>query len=321
MKICLRCQAQVDLNLLICLKCGGRHFDVSGGIVSPHRLQPLPGKSVVNKRQVKVLRPFMQVALLPKKTVVMITAAVLFFLVLLFSGNNRLADLAAQMTKSEYERVMLEEVLATQEGVLLTSGLLPEDHPYASLVRSIGHDLLTALPDPVGFEYRFYVKDEDLVNAFAMPGGVIIVYRGLIEALKTPELLAAVVAHEISHVEQRHFLRQQYRSFGATALVRMIFGVTQDLGIINTVGLIGLKYSRDMELEADIEGARLLVKAGVSPQVFMDMLDILGQEDGGWSPAIISTHPSSDRRSRRIANMPEMRMSLPDANPNWSFRQ
>jgi beta-barrel assembly-enhancing protease len=318
MKQCQQCGTQVGDNYRICPKCSSKNFKAVGA--QPVGRQPLqkisPARPALPKR--KLLHPVMQVALLSRWSLAAIFSGIALFVVLMFTGSGWLADIAARNTSIEHERTVGEEFLVSGQGRGIISAALPNEHPTGQLVNRIGQDLLRAQPDPVGFDYTFLVVQSDVVNAFALPGGFVIVFTGLIEAMGSPEKLAAVIAHEIQHVEHRHGLRNQYRSIGTAALVGMIFGIVQDKGLVFTGELINLKYSRIFEAEADLEGAKLLARAGLSPKVMVEMLDILGQEESGWSPTIFNEHPSTARRSRQVAALPETQMNLPSRIPAWN---
>lgn len=318
MKQCQQCGTQIGDSYRICPKCSSKKFTATG--TEPVEAQPTLNSSPIQpalpKR--KLLRPIMQVALLPRWAVPTIVGGVVLFVFMMFAGSGWLADVAARNTPIAYERAKVAEFLASEDGKSISAATLPDWHPDAQLVRRIGQDLLRAQAEPAGFDYTFLVVRSDDANAFATPGGLVVVFTGLIKTMKSPEQLAAVIAHEIQHVEHRHGLRSQYRSFGTAALVGMIFGVAQDAGTAITAGLVNLKYSRSFEVEADLEGAKLLARAGASPKAMVEMLDILGQQESGWSPNIINNHPSSEARSRKVAALPEMRMDLPSRIPAWN---
>jgi Zn-dependent protease with chaperone function len=318
MKQCQQCTTQVGDNYRICPKCGSSNFMATGsnvaGVQPPKPIPPVQPA----QPQRKLLRPIMQVALLPRWTVAAIVGGVALFVVMMFAGSGWLADSVARNTPIDRERNLTEEFLASEDGLEIRAAALPDDSPSVQLVRRIGRDLLQAQANPAGFEYQFMVVQSDEINAFAMPGGLVVVFTGLLKIMKSPEQLAAVIAHEIQHVEHRHGLRGHYRSIGTAALVGMIFGVAQDMGTSITAALINLKHSRNFEVEADIEGAKLLARVGVSPKVMVEMLDKLGQHESGWSPNIINSHPSGEKRSHKVAAMPETQMNLPSRFPAWN---
>lgn len=310
-KMCRLCQAFVAGSYLICPKCGGRDFSISDN-ENVNSTSP-PITPLTTSRPRRILRPFMQVALMPRWAMIAVVAGVLLFFLSLVVGSNKLADTFALWSAPDTDERLVQATTAE-----LLDEVLPAEDPGAAMVQRIGKDLLAALPEPVGFNYRFFVLPEDDFNAFAMPGGIIVIFSGLLDRIETPEQLAAVIAHEIEHVENRHSLRKKYRQLATLSLIGIFFGVSQDPSTITTAELITLKYSRDMERQADREGARLLARAGVSPQVMVEMLNLIGNEEGGWSPSIIRTHPSPESRSRIVSEMPETRLNLPLEKPEWS---
>src|SRR5690606_31632635 len=116
------------------------------------------------------------------------------------------------------------------------------------------------------FEFTFVVVDDEQVNAFALPGGFVTVNMGLLEAAETGEEVAAVIAHEMTHVTHRHGMRAVMRRVGGIALISMVFGGTS----LETIawaadGLSNQAHSRDQERDADDGGRAILMNAGIDP--------------------------------------------------------
>ena len=167
-------------------------------------------------------------------------------------------------------------------------------------------DRLATHAQPAGFEFRVQVVKSDQVNAFALPGGQIVVYTGLLKKATRPEQVAGVLAHEIAHVTRRHGLQ------GLAGQVGVMIGLQVLLG--DASGLAGLAgqgamtailngYSRDKEREADAEGLRMLMAAGIDPQGLPEFFGLLKGEAGSKMPGMLawmSTHPEHDER---IANL------------------
>lgn len=146
------------------------------------------------------------------------------------------------------------------------------------------------------FRYRFHLADDARVNAFALPGGHVVVFSGLIRATDSPEELAGVMAHEIAHVELRHTVRNMIHALGWRAVLSVALGdfaggiwggMARELG--------DLSYSRSMELEADMEGVRLLRRTGVSADGMLRFYERMGQGEQA-PPALFSTHPTGLER-------------------------
>ena len=182
----------------------------------------------------------------------------------------------------------------------------PEVERY---IDRIGQRILSAM-GPQSFDYRFFVVEDSQLNAFAVPGGSIYVYTGLLERAKSTAEIAGVLGHEMIHVKGRHMVR----SAGPDAL--SILGL---LGMLvarggsgaQAAGTIGqaisatrqLAYARQLELEADTLGARYMSAAGYDPQGALAFLKILDQERALNPiniPAYMMTHPVTQER---VANM------------------
>lgn len=127
---------------------------------------------------------------------------------------------------------------------------------------------------------------------------LVAVHMGLLDAAETGEEVAAVLAHEIHHVTQRHGLRRIARQMGAIAALGAILGAV-DLGALTgiAVSLMGNAYDRDQETEADTLGHALLIDARIDPAGMVAFFERLAAE-GPSVPTILSTHPGSDQRAK-----------------------
>lgn len=155
-------------------------------------------------------------------------------------------------------------------------------------------------------EWHFYIVDSKEVNAFAVPGGFIYVNRGLIERAQKMDQLAGVLGHEIGHVVRRHSIKQMQQQQGANIGVTLACVLTS---ICNSqasqaaiqVGGTALfaSFSRKDEAEADEEGVRNVVRAGISPQGIPEMFQILIDERNRNPSAVenwFATHPLEEDR-------------------------
>lgn len=173
---------------------------------------------------------------------------------------------------------------------LITQGEAPR------VIEEIGEKLGLDAP----YKFKWHIADNPAVNAFAIPGGHIVVFTGLIKAAQTPEEVTGVLAHEIQHVVQRHSLKAMVHNVGWRATIAMVTGDW-------TGGMLGelatqlgvLKYGRDKEAEADMKGLVLLKKIRVDPNgmvQFFEKLAQSGKEQGGAPIEFLSTHPSTTER-------------------------
>jgi TonB family protein len=151
----------------------------------------------------------------------------------------------------------------------------------------------------------FHSMGRRAANAFALPGGIIVVSDELVNLAEPDEEMAAVLAHEIGHWQRRHALQSLLRS--STALL-VVSTVTGDLSTLTTFAgtipfvLLQRGYSREFEAEADQYAVDLLRKAGVKPQYFASILDKLEESrpTEGVDYSYLSTHPSTGDRIRLI---------------------
>jgi len=169
-----------------------------------------------------------------------------------------------------------------------------------------------------GFEYRVRVVRSDTVNAYALPGGRIVVFTGLIERADSPAQVAGVLAHEISHVTLRHGIRNVAHRAGLMVAVSILLGDAGgwvELAAETAVLAQSNDYSRDQETAADAEGVRMMMAAGLDPSGLADFFRHLRDEPGGevtGALSWLSTHPDHDSR---IAHVQALAQTLPAAPP------
>jgi len=148
---------------------------------------------------------------------------------------------------------------------------------------------------------KVHVFRSDVVNAFAMPGGHLVVNSALIEDCKNPEQLCGVLAHEIAHLELRHVMKKLVREVGMSALMNMTTGGGDGGQVGEVVGALSSKaFDRDMEREADMKGLDYLVNAHIDPHPFADFLYLTGVGVSGEDLEWLSTHPSSKERTEYV---------------------
>lgn len=160
------------------------------------------------------------------------------------------------------------------------------------------------------WDYSIRAVDDEVVNAFALPGGPVFLHRGLLRRIETPEALAGLIGHEMGHVQARHGTQGVARAVFWTLLAQVALG---DLGGVGQIlaqhgtTLVENAYSRDQEREADSLGALRLAQAGIDPAGMVSLLEILEQQ-GHEAPgmyALWSTHPLTSERIdnvRRISD-------------------
>lgn len=155
------------------------------------------------------------------------------------------------------------------------------------------------------YPINIVVVKGDVVNAFALPGGHIVVYDKLLNALGSYEELAALLSHEYIHVQNRHTVRSLFRQMGSTIFLSLLLG---DAGAVSSVvlgnanELKNLSYSRRLESEADAEGVALLAKRGIDCTGFVRLFKVLEQQgESSTVPAEwMSSHPNLQKRIRQV---------------------
>lgn len=159
-------------------------------------------------------------------------------------------------------------------------------------------------------EWEVTVFNKEDVNAFALPGGKIGVYTGLLKVAKTQDQLAAVVSHEVAHVLAKHGnerVSTAYATQTGLQLVEVVAGgASQDktnlmalLGLGAQVGVI-LPFSRTQETEADLLGLELMAKAGFDPRASVELWKNMAAAGGNGGPVFLSTHPASSARIKEL---------------------
>lgn len=173
-----------------------------------------------------------------------------------------------------------------------------ENPHLLSYIETLTTRLLKKLPASA-FSYHFTVSDSPEVNAFALPGGYVTINFGLIEAAKSGSEIAAVVAHEIEHVELRHGTKTLLRQLGGWTAISAVFGDTSLQVPAYALANIGmLTYGREQEAEADARGLELLVAASIDPAGLATFFERL-QKQSVSPPEFLSTHPDPGDRAER----------------------
>jgi len=154
--------------------------------------------------------------------------------------------------------------------------------------------------DPGTYSFKVYVTKSTDFNAVALPGGNIVVFRGLLEKTETPEALAGVLAHEMQHVKKRHVTKRIIEDSSTGLIISAISGdVTGAMlyGVKAAHTLALLSYSRQDEEEADTEGVKMMMKANLDPSAMIRFFEVMKEEDRKMKiPQYLSTHPDLDKR-------------------------
>lgn len=234
-----------------------------------------------------------------------------------------------------------EDITPEQEyyiGRAVAASVLTQYRPYhqAELnhyVNVIGQTLAQASDRPHTFGgYHFQVVDSMEINAFAAPGGLIVITRGMLRCCKTEDALAAVLAHEIAHVQNQDGLRAIKSSRLTSALTILAAeGAKQTAGrdlaqltqafegsvgdVVNTLVVSG--YSRAQERQADEAALTILRRVGYQPYALVEMLTVMQGQLKAGGPGFGKTHPDPQDRINAVRTM----AGSPGGTPSPSVRQ
>ncbi|NOT37268.1 MAG: M48 family metallopeptidase [Saprospiraceae bacterium] len=195
-----------------------------------------------------------------------------------------------------FKQIQLQEKIDSSRSILIDS-----------FFQSLNWDSL--------FPSQVYFSNSEVVNAFALPGGKIIVYSGLIHKMESYTELVALLGHEYGHIEKRHVFRGMVQSLSTYAAVSLLLG---DITAISAVfmeqanRIYNLKYSRAYETESDEFGFQKMKEKRIDPQgiitLFTRLKDSNDSSSVGSIPDFLSTHPGVEERilsmTKRIHSSP-----------------
>src|SRR5438445_3562717 len=174
----------------------------------------------------------------------------------------------------------------------------------------LGMRLASKLPaGGVQYPFEFHCVNDKAINAFALPGGYVFINRGVIESADNEAQLAAVMAHELSHVALRHGTNQATKAQAAQGFLGIASGIfggstggalLTELGAFAAGGVL-LRYSRTAESQADVMGTQVLYDAGYDPRAMAQFFEKLEAESKGKNPPeFFSDHPNPEHRVERV---------------------
>lgn len=239
-------------------------------------------------------------------------ALILALPVILFFSLDSLSGALARRLPVEWEQSLGETSI---KQFRVQQDFMP-DASAAALLKPLVEPLVAQAGKR--YSYRFHVVNDPSLNAFALPGGEVVIHSGLILKASTPTQLQGVLAHEIAHVTQQHGVRSVIKSVGLYALAQALLGDAS--GLLAAVAgaapmLINQKYSRDFEREADRVGVDLLLASRIDPRGLVAFfhairdeehrqLKQLGSEEAQDAArsalAYLGTHPETDERIARL---------------------
>jgi beta-barrel assembly-enhancing protease len=233
--------------------------------------------------------------------------------VLLFFSTAAPQLLEARVTPSHgfnmfsaQEELQAGQQSATQVAKQLP--VLPDSDPVTIYVQRLGQQLAAHAPGEK-WPYTFHVVNQKEINAFALPGGPIFVNLGTIQAADNEAELAGVMAHEISHVVQRHGTRAASKQMAAQLPLAILGGVMgqgalsqmAQMGLGFGIGSYFLKNSRTAESEADLLGTDVMYDTGFNPRAMADFFTKIQQQGGARGHQFFSDHPDPGNRAQAVA--------------------
>jgi Zn-dependent protease with chaperone function len=216
---------------------------------------------------------------------------------LLWFGSDLIIEWAVARIPVEWEQKLGE---AVYQDALSKETVLKEG-PAVGAVQEMTQRLTDKIPHNP-YKFQVSVLQSPIVNAFALPGGYVVVYTGLMKKAESGEEVAGVLSHELNHVLQRHGLERMVKMLGFAAVVSIVVGDQQGLiGLAKELGLnlVTLKFGREQETEADLTGIRLMSDARIAPEGMIGFFERLSEKDKA-RVELFSTHPMSAARAERL---------------------
>ena len=239
----------------------------------------------------------------------------LIWLMVSFVGANLFAPgPTVALTLSDEKKIGKEALDMIKERIPLV-----EDGEVVSYVQAVGNRIVKQLGNTT-YDYQFFVINESVPNAFAIPGGYIFIYRGLIEMMTSEGEMAGILSHELGHIQAHHYQRRMEESHMlnlatiAGVIAAVLIGAkgggagSQALALGTMAGAqtVELKYSRENEEEADQLGLRYLCAAGYPAKDMASVMQRLNQAQ--WManssiPSYLLTHPALNERIQYLQDL------------------
>ena len=196
-----------------------------------------------------------------------------------------------------WEEHLTDKIIADHPKLFVTD----TNDARITVVTQLVARLAAALPPAERhYQFRAVILDRYIANAFALPGGRIFVFKGLLDRVQKPEELAGVLAHEMAHVTQRHGLRKLITGGGPYYILRLF--VSDEQGVLSVISagsqlLVNQYYSRDVEREADTIGWHYLMAANIDPRGLADFFRQPAEMNvADYLPEMFRSHPATSER-------------------------
>ncbi len=265
-----------------------------------------------------------------RKSTLVLLATGLTLAVLSPAAEINLPDIGspADATLSKNDEARLGRAIMAQ---IRKTGKVVEDPLITEYVNEIGHRIAAQANNDGLHDFSFFVIEDPVINAFALPGGFIGVHTGLLEATRNEDELAGVLAHEVAHVTQRHIARsihsgQRQSMMSMAIMLGAILAAAAGAGGDAVQGAIAvaqgtaaqqqINFTRSNEYEADRVGIEALANSGFDPQGMASFFEVISRSNTPMeyrTPEFLRTHPVS---SARIAESRNRARSYPPVHTN-----
>lgn len=258
-----------------------------------------------------------------KLTAIAAVAVVLLGSGMYFWGVPALANLLAALMPVSWEERLGKSTMA----IFVSDDDKCSNEPGIAALDTLVAKLSTGIDDSP-YIFHVSVANDSMVNAFAGPGGYIVVFQGLLKRSETPDQLASVLAHEMQHVVHRHSTQALFHEMSAQVVLSVLSGDTSatPFGIDGAAMLVDLHHQRSHEEEADREGMLLMQRVKADPQGMVEMFEHLQGFDLGLPAAIgyLSSHPDTGDRIATLTRMAQTDESTPEpllSEQEWAALQ
>lgn len=229
--------------------------------------------------------------------------ALVYFLVIPF----------AAVRLAERLPVSYEERLGNSLYQSLSAGFKVDQHKTV-LVNEFFRRMQVTTP----YAVQITVVREDVANAFALPGGRIVVYDEILREMKNYDELAALLSHELAHVQLKHTTKSIFRSMGSYFLISVLLGDVNGISALvvqHANSLKNLQYSRRLEKEADLFGLKLLARRQIDGNGFVRLFESLKKQKDIPVSEWLSSHPDLDNRISYLVKDPSFNSQGVSAHP------
>jgi predicted Zn-dependent protease len=192
-------------------------------------------------------------------------------------------------------------------------------------INSLGQKIVSSQPDRKNIPFDFTIINNDsVINAFAILGGHVFIYTGLIKAANSAAELAGVLGHEIGHITQYHCANRMIEQYGLSTISQLIFG--NDSSTIRFIAeicanLLFLKFSREDEYQADSASVVYTTLSKYNPKGLINFFNMLAEKYGGSTGIFeaLSTHPDTDKRINAINRIINKTPNAQQSDTTWMY--